>query len=286
MTLAELRKVCIDILSENGFSDPPFEFRLIARHVTGRKREDMSPLDEICDDDAAQIIRMCSSRRDGYPLQYMLGTWPFMDLELYVGEGVLIPRQDTEAVVETAVRHIRGMVRPLVMDLCSGTGAIALAIREMCPNATVMALEKEDEAYSYLTRNIEKTGLAVLPIHRDVFRYDDAPEDSTFDVIISNPPYIDEKLEGTLQKELSWEPRSALYTTGGGLRFFRYIAAYYKRTLKDGGLLIFEFGSDQADEVEAILRREGYDIVERIRDASGNDRGTVARNRSRPGKIL
>lgn len=286
MTYRELREKCIGILSDNEYCDVSFEVPILAELATGKKRGELFLDDEIDSFDCARLISLCSRRKEGYPLQYLIGKWDFMDLELNVGEGVLIPRQDTESVCEAALKYLEGINRPVVIDLCSGSGAIALAIKKHCPKRTVLALEKSEEAYRYLEKNIESTALEVLPIKYDVFRFDYVPEEGTFDMIVSNPPYIDRTLEGTLQKELSYEPREALYTSGGGLRFYKFIAEYFRRTLKDGGYLVFECGSDQYDRLQRIMSGYGYSIVEKITDLGGNDRGIVARYYHDHDKIL
>ena len=286
MTYRELKEMCISIMSRNEYCDPEFEFPLLAQAVTGKKRDELLFRDDLDSFDSSRIISLCSRRKEGYPLQYLLGKWDFMDLELNVGEGVLIPRQDTECVCETAIRYLETMNEPVVIDLCAGSGAIALAIKKHCPDRTVLALEKSEEAYGYLEKNIESTSLEVLPIRYDVFRFDYVPEEGTFDMIVSNPPYIDLSLEGTLQTELSYEPREALYTTGEGMRFYRFIAEYFRRALKDGGYVVFECGSDQYDRLERIMSGYGYTVVEKITDLAGNDRGIVARYFHDHDKIL
>jgi len=193
-----------------------------------------------------------------------------------VGEGVLIPRQDTEDVCLAAFEYIKQFDSPNVLDLCSGSGAIALAVKRYCPDATVMALEKFADAYGYLVKNIEKTGLPVLPVMGDVFNYDWIVEEETFDVIISNPPYINPDQQGKLQKEVGFEPSSALFAQEKGLRFYKFISKYYRPALKDGGYLIFEYGYDQAKAVRDILFDAEYRIIKEIVDTAGNPRGIIA----------
>ena len=189
---------------------------------------------------------------------------------------MLIPRRDTEDICLAAFDYIKQFDSPNVLDLCSGSGAIALAIKRYCPDATVMALEKFPEAYRYLLKNIEKTGLRVLPVLGDVFNYDWIVEEETFDVIISNPPYINPDQQGKLQTEVSFEPATALFAPDSGLRFYKFISKYYRQTLKDGGYLIFEYGYDQAKQVRDILFKAEYRIVREIVDTAGNPRGIIA----------
>jgi release factor glutamine methyltransferase len=281
----DLRKKCTDILKKNENSDVDFEFMELFQFVFGQKYSDFSDC-KLDESKIHELKSICEKRKDGYPLQYILGSWDFMDLTLSVGPGVLIPRQDTESVCRTAIKHIKKLAAPTVLDLCSGSGAIALAIKKHCPNATVLALEKDKDAFKYLKRNIEKTNLQVLAINEDVFKFDYAIESQSFDLIISNPPYIDENLKGTLQKELSFEPEQALYAGQRGLRFYDFIAQYYHDAIKDNGYLIFECGYDQFDNVKSIMLNYGYTFEEQIKDLAGNNRGIVCKAQSKQDKIL
>ncbi|MEG2192171.1 MAG: peptide chain release factor N(5)-glutamine methyltransferase [Oscillospiraceae bacterium] len=275
-TLLQVYTEMKNLLAENEIASASFEADCLIEFVLGGKRLDIGGDFLVPSEEEKQLIALCNKRREGYPLQYILKSWQFFDLELTVGEGVLIPRQDTETVCERAFTYIQKLRVPNVLDLCSGSGAIGLSIKKYCPNAVVSALEKSKEAYEYLLKNIQATGLAVLPILSDVFIFDDTVEDETFDVIISNPPYIREELQGKLQKEIDFEPPMALFAPKDGLRFYAFIIEYYKRTLKDGGLLIFEYGFDQKESVRYLLLRFDYRIIEEITDAGGNPRGIIA----------
>ena len=276
INLNTLFKQMTDILSPNEHCEPRFEANLLLEFVLGKTRLELGPMYEVGEKDSEKLIQLCQKRAGGYPLQYILGSWQFFDLELDVGEGVLIPRGDTEDVCLAAFEYINQMESPTVLDLCAGSGAIALAVKKYCPHSNVMALEKYPEAYEYLKRNIEKTGLRVLPVMGDVFRYDWIVEEETFDVIISNPPYINPDQQGKLQKEVEFEPATALFASDEGLRFYKFIAHYYKQCLKEGGYLVFEYGYDQAKAVRNLLLREEYKIVKEIVDTAGNPRGVVA----------
>ena len=268
-------KQMTEILSQNENCEPKFEANQLLEFVLGKTRLELGPVYQVQDKDMDRLYRLCEKRKDGYPLQYILGTWQFFDLELEVGEGVLIPRRDTEDVCLAAFDFINRIPCPNVLDLCTGSGAIALAVKRYCPHATVMALEKYPEAYSYLTKNIARTGLRVMPVLGDVFNYDWIVEEDTFDVIISNPPYINPDQQGKLQKEVSFEPSTALFAPDEGLRFYKFISHYYKHALKEGGYLIFEYGYDQAEKVRDLLFKEEYRIVKEIVDTAGNPRGII-----------
>jgi len=275
--LNDIYKAMQTILAENENSDRRFEANQLLQFVLGADRLTLGPDYEMTDEQKKKLIYLTHKRAGGYPLQYILGTWQFFDLELDVGEGVLIPRADTEDVVTAAIEVLKDTACPAVIDLCSGSGAIALAIKRFIPDASVVAVEKYDEAFAYLKRNIEKTGLMVLPVQYDVFRYDFVCDEEAFDLIISNPPYIDPRLEGKLQMEVFYEPGTALFAEDYGLRFYKFIAQYYRPALKDGGYLVFEHGYDQADAVKDILFKAKYTVVKSIVDTAGNPRGIIAR---------
>ncbi len=274
--LNTLLKQMTEILSANENCEPRFEANQLLEFVLGQNRLELGPAYQVSDVHCEKLLSLCEKRKSGYPLQYILGRWQFFDLDLEVGEGVLIPRRDTEDVCIAAFEYIQQFDSPNVLDLCSGSGAIALAVKRYCPSATVMALEKFPEAYSYLEKNIAGTGLRVLPVLGDVFNYDWIVEEETFDVIISNPPYINPDQQGNLQAEVGFEPETALFAPDKGLRFYKFIAKYYRPAIKDGGYLIFEYGYDQAKAVRDILFDAEYRIIKEIVDTAGNPRGIIA----------
>ena len=276
INLNTLFKQMTEILSRNENCEPKFEANQLLEFVLGKSRLDLGPMHQVTDADREKLVSLCEKRKNGYPLQYILGSWQFFDLELEVGEGVLIPRRDTEDVCTAAFEYIQQIDSPNVLDLCAGSGAIALAVKKYCPDSTVMAIEKYPEAFEYLKRNIYKTGLRVLPVMGDVFNYDWIVEEETFDVIISNPPYINPDQQGKLQTEVGYEPSTALFASDKGLRFYKFISKYYRPALKDGGYLVFEYGYDQAKAVRDILFDTEYRIVKEIVDTAGNPRGIIA----------
>lgn len=275
MNIFDLYKNLCTIISENENASPEFEADELIEFTLKEKRLNIPKDTHITQENCIKLLSLAKKRSTGYPLQYILGSWQFFDLNLHVGEGVLIPRSDTECVCEAAFKYIKQLNSPNVLDLCSGSGAIALAIKKYCPTANVAALEKSEKAYSYLVKNIQSTKLNVLPIKADLFTFDENIEDETFDVIISNPPYISQNLQGKLQKEVSFEPEMALFTTDEGVRFYKYIAEFYYKKIKSHGYLIFEYGYDQKDTVKAILYDFGFKAIEEIVDLGGNPRGII-----------
>ena len=269
------REMC-QLMAQNPNSDAAFEANQLIEFVLGKKRIELFAAD-IADSDAEKLLAYAQKRKEGYPLQYIIGRWQFFDMDLYVGEGVLIPRQDTETVCETAFEVIGKLENPKVMDLCSGSGCIALAVKRFCPEAAVTAVEKSDDAFSYLEKNIAHTQLDVTAVKADIFDYDKVVEENSVDVIISNPPYIHPDVKQTIQTEVSFEPEMALFAEEEGLLFYRYISKNYRRVLKEGGYLVFEYGFDQQQAVRNILTEDGYTIIREITDLGGNPRGVVAK---------
>ncbi|MEG1894809.1 MAG: peptide chain release factor N(5)-glutamine methyltransferase [Oscillospiraceae bacterium] len=276
VTMTKVFNDLTQLLAQNPNADPRLESQLLFEFVTGKPRRQQEADFAVTQEQWEKLAELAQKRIEGYPIQYILGKWQFFDLELLVGEGVLIPRCDTEAVCEEAFKIIGEMENPNILDLCSGSGAIALAIKKRFPKATVAALEKSDAAYEYLEKNIEYNRLTVLAIKGDVFLFDENIEDESFEVIISNPPYISEKQMENLQKEVTYEPKMALFAADHGLRFYKFIAKNYRDKLKEKGYLIFEYGFDQQEWVKGILLDEGYRIVSEFKDLEGNNRGVVA----------
>lgn len=275
MVINELYRQMCTLIGENSDSDPSFEANQLIEYVLGKKRIELLGAD-ICEEDVQKLMHYAQQRKEGYPLQYIIGKWYFFDMELLVGEGVLVPRQDTETVCEAAFEVINKIEAPAVLDLCSGSGCIALAVKKYCPHASVTAVEKSEDAYTYLLKNKEYTGFDITPLKADVLTLDKDLDADSVDVIVSNPPYIHPSLRGKLQTEVNHEPEMALFAEEDGLLFYRHIANEYKTVLKKNGYLVFEYGFDQQTAVRNILRDAGYTVIKEIIDLGGNPRGVVA----------
>ena len=251
-------------------SEPVYEAKQIIMHIT-----DLTPTQILTDYakvlSEAQFDTLCDilyMRKMGEPLQYIFGEWEFYGLKFKVGEGVLIPRADTEILCEKAIEYIKD--KPLrVIDLCSGSGCIAAAVAKNCNNAFVFALEKDSKAYSYLLDNIKTLNLNVTPILSDVLEYKTTEK---YDVILSNPPYIKTEVIGTLQKEVLKEPRMALDGGEDGLFFYREISKKAKDLLCENGKIFFEIGFDQAKAVTEILKENSFENIKIINDYNGLNR--------------
>lgn len=232
---------------------------------------------EISDADVATALSLASSVKGGYPVQYVAGCWPFMDFEVQIGEGVLIPRDDTVAVAETAIEACPANAR--VLDLCAGSGILGIAIARKCA-AEVVGVELCDAAFEYLKVNMSLLAPECRPVEADVFTYQSELADGEFDLIVCNPPYLtDEEYEAS-QPELFHEPRQALC---GGLKYYEHIIPAYRRCLKDGGSMVFEIGSGQAEAVCRLFEENGYLPARVVKDLGGNDRAVISAVEKTPG---
>ena len=219
---------------------------------------------------AQQLTQWVQRRIEGEPLQYILGEWEFYGLPLRVGPGVLIPRPDTETAVEAALELLQGKDRPVIADLCSGSGAIALALWSQCPGAEVYGVELSSEALPYLRENVsalcQGDRMPVQVIAGDILKGVKLPP---LDLLISNPPYLTPQEMGELSPEVEREPSMALLGGADGLLFYQEITCLYRENIKPGGALVFEVGYRQADQVMEILQAAGFCQVGCHKDLGG-----------------
>lgn len=223
--------------------------------------------------DGATLEDRVTRRLRGEPLQYLLGEWEFWGVTLAVGEGVLIPRPDTEVLVEEGLAALQGAKAPRVLDLCAGSGCVALALAKERPDAAVTALEWDPAAYAYLEKNIAALGSEVTPVRADVL----APPPvgmGPFDLITANPPYLTAEEMAALSPEVRREPPQALLGGEDGLAFYRAIRDRWLPLLAPGGALALEIGWKQAADVCGIFAP----YAPRVRkDYGGNDRVVTLR---------
>lgn len=222
---------------------------------------------------AARYRAFAAERAGGRPLQYILGTWPFLGLELRVGEGVLIPREETELLVRTAAERTGGLPGPRAVDLCAGTGAVALGYALLRPDARVTAVEWYGEAFSYLLENIRESGRNPVEAQRlDVLDPASAERFSGLDAVLSNPPYVRAGEIPALQPEVRREPHTALDGGADGLVFYRAIARHWIPRLRPGGVAAVEIGEEQARAVSALFASAGLVRLRVDRDFNGLER--------------
>ena len=264
-------------LTAAGCPDADFDAGELFRLVTGQdaRLADM-PLTA---EQAAKLEALTARRATREPLQYLCGSWPFLDFELAVGPGVLCPRADTEVVAEAAAQMLAGVQAPKVLDLCAGTGCLGLGVKRFCPEADVTCVEKSPEAFRYLKKNAVsalKQGTA-RAVEGDLFNYWQGLPEGELDLIVSNPPYLTAAEMQQLQPEVAREPAMALEAGKDGLVFYRALAEHYQNALRPGGALALEIGWQQREAVTALLAANGWVDIACRKDYGGNDRCILAR---------
>lgn len=249
-----------------------FEANLIVKTVLNLSSLDvvLKGKEAVLDVDLKKIEEYSKRRISGEPLQYILGTQEFMGLEFRVNPSVLIPRGDTEILVEHILEHFGG--KPInVLDLCTGSGCIAISLAHFNKNALVTAVDISPDAIECAKENARILGVSDRVSFRvdDIFSMDFFGK---FDLIVSNPPYIESEIIPTLSGTVKdFEPLSALDGGADGLRFYRYITKIAPRLLNKNGLLAFEIGYNQKDAVVSILE-DSFCNINTIKDYGNCDR--------------
>ena len=277
MTIRQFQRTLEQDLAALGAESPRFDAAQLLRWLSGQDQAWLiAHTGDACPEDwQARSVDALHRLESGEPLQYLLGEWEFYGLPLAVGPGVLIPRADTETIVETCLLALAPVPDPAIWDLCSGSGAIALALASRRPDARILAAELSEEALPYLRQNI--AALApdqVTAVQTDVLTQ---LPDGLCDLIVSNPPYITGADMQTLSPQVRREPELALYGGEDGLRFYRQLTHSCYDHLRPGGWLIFEIGYDQGESVPALLRQRGFDQVFCRNDLAGVPRCAAGR---------
>lgn len=268
MTLSEITKK----LADAGIESARFE-ALVLIEALEKVPRSRAIADPCADYVSAELISAVEKRAERYPLQYILGEWEFCGLTFEVDENCLIPRPDTEILVDAAVRAMPKNGR--LLDLCTGSGCVAAAVLTMAGNgATGVAVELMPGTAALAARNMARLGLSERCTVLCADLREGVPEGEKFDVITANPPYISVDEMGTLEAELSFEPRVALTDEGDGLSLYEDIIRIYKDKLNPGGVMLLEHGYAQAEAVCEIARRHGM-ACETRRDFAGNARVAV-----------
>ena len=246
----------------------PQEARDIIFFVTGLNSQEqlLNYKKELTDNEENKVKDILFKRINGYPLQYILGKWTFMGRDFSLGEGVLIPRDDTEVVVLSVIPYLKQNNKARIIDLCSGSGIIAVTLKCMFPQCEVHALELSEKAMPYLKRNIESLAPDVILHQGDLNLLFEQFKDNYFDLVISNPPYIESEVIPTLQTEVQKEPKMALDGGTDGLDFYRSITQKWSNKLKPGGMMAFELGEGQFDMVKAMMKEKGFENISEYKD--------------------
>ncbi len=272
MVISETVLSAAKLLAENA----RFEAELLVMNVLGISRSELvlHGKSEVTADEHEKIIKFANRRKSGEPLQYILGECEFMSLQFSVSPGVLIPRADTETLVETVIENCEDSMK--VIDICSGSGCIGISIAHYVKDILVDMVDISDKAVETAKKNIAANGVGERVKVKKMDILNEYPLEK-YDIAVSNPPYIETEVIDTLQTEVKdYEPLIALDGGNDGLIFYQRIIDTASNFLKNNGLLAFEIGYNQGESVKAMMS-ENFKNVELIKDLCGNDRVVIGR---------
>ena len=275
MKINELLNKGAEVLSENLTDiNPRFESELLLSFVLKKERIFLAVHrnDEVNEENSAIFFDFIDRRKNGEPVSYITGTKEFMSLDFYVSEGVLIPRPDTETLCTHIIDNFKGSGYRM-LDLCTGSGAIAVSLAKYIKDTLVDAVDISDICIETAKKNAIKNGVSdfINVIKADVLA--GFKTDAKYDCIVSNPPYIKSEVIPTLMKDVrDFEPLSALDGGNDGLIFYEKISNFAPSLLKENGMLSFEVGHDQAEEVKEIMIRNGFKDICFVKDLAGVNR--------------
>ncbi len=271
MRYADLYAQGKDTLEKADIAEAALDARLLLEFVCKTDRTTLfaHPEIEVSQEQQERFEALIAKRSEHIPLQHLTGQQDFMGLTFAVNEHVLIPRQDTEILVEEVMRDLHDGVH--ILDMCTGSGCILLSLLHYSNDTTGVGADLSVETLKVAQANAERLGMSerVRFVHSDLFE----AIDEKFDLIVSNPPYIRTDVIETLMPEVrDHDPRMALDGTADGLYFYRRIIEESEYYLKRGGQLFFEIGHDQAEDVSSLMQSHGYKEIEIKKDYAGLDR--------------
>lgn len=277
MTIKELMNQGVIMLKNENIESPKVKARMVLEHTLKKTREYLIVYDnkEITPQDRDEYIRNIKRLIQGEPLQYITGMQEFMKLKFLVNKNVLIPRQDTEILVEEVVKIAQNIESPEILDLCTGSGAIAVSVAKYVKGARVTAVDISMGALDVARKNARFNGVSdrIEFIQSDMFK---KLKNRKFDIIVSNPPYIPTMCIKTLPKDVQKEPIIALDGGQSGLVFYEEIAKEGFKYLNEGGFICLEIGYDQRRQVWGIFDDAGiYTGTYCKKDLCENDRVIV-----------
>lgn len=278
LTYAELYRWGCEQLSDAGIDEAKTEARLLLEWCCNTEYSTLLAHGDrsISVDEYERYAACIDTRKTHVPLQHITGEQDFMGLTFTVNKNVLIPRQDTEVLVEEVMRHLHDGMH--ILDMCTGSGCILLSLLRYSNDCTGVGVDLSETALQVAAQNTERIlGTQALEEHRVTLRqgnlFEGMDAEEPFDIIVSNPPYIRTDIIETLMPEVrEHEPHSALDGHEDGLFFYRSIIEQADRFLTGGGMLFFEIGYDQGEEVSRLMEEAGYMDIEVIRDFAGLDR--------------
>jgi len=263
-------------LADNGIEESRAEARLIVGSISGLNIEQILSGEKITDEAERKILEIAKERIEtGKPIQHLLGFTYFMGKKFKVNENVLIPRDETELLVRKALEIIEKHNAKDILDIGTGSGCIACSIALNAPDTQVLGTDISTAALSTAIENAQDLRL----INRAIFRKSDLFSNvrEKFDIIVSNPPYIPLQEKDCLQKEVGFDPESALFTKDReGLEFYERIIKEAPDFLNPGGAVIFEVGQGQAQKVKVLFEKSGFKNISTIKDLAGIERVVCA----------
>lgn len=278
MTIKELLNQAVIMLKNENIDAPKNKARMLLQATLKKSREYLMIYDnkEVENIDRDRYIKNVKRLILGEPLQYITGIQEFMKLNFLVTKDVLIPRPDTEILVEEVIRKAENISNPVILDLCTGGGAIAVSLAKYIKNVHICAVDISSKALEIAKKNAELNGVKnnIEFIESNLF---DKIKERKFDIIVSNPPYIETETIKTLSKDVQSEPKIALDGGKDGLDFYRKIADSGSKYLNRQGYICLEIGYNQRIAVRQILEnKKRYVNINCIKDLCGNDRVITA----------
>ena len=256
-----------------GMADPTLEARELVCFAAGKDKARLLRDGSLYASPEVEEAAWALARRRlaGEPVAYLIGEWEFYGLPLDISESVLIPRPDTEVLVEQALSRLQGVSEPRILDLCAGSGCVGLALAKHLPGSRVVLGELDEGALRICRQNIRRNDLTGRVVSLQMNALEKPPAHlGEFDAIVSNPPYIpDGDIAGLDVSVRDYEPHLALRGGEDGLDFYRAICAQWRTALRADGRLLFEVGIGQADDVLRIMRSCGFGDVEITPDLNG-----------------
>lgn len=275
MTIKEMLSKGMIMLKGNNIDSPKLKARLLLQYILKKPRQYLIVYDneQVGKKEQWEYFVNIEKLTKGVPLQHITHQQEFMKMDFYVDENVLIPRPDTEILVEEVIKIAKKMQKPKILDLCTGSGAIAISIAKNVPEAEVHAIDISSNALEIAKKNAKELGAKVKFIKSNLFN---KMENTKFDIIVSNPPYIKKADINNLSQEVRKEPELALDGGYDGLDFYRKITEQAIEYLKFGSYLCYEIGYDQKEDVIEIIKNQGnYSNTYSKKDLGGNDRVIV-----------
>ena len=279
MNIQQLLNKGYEILKENNVDSYMIDCQLLLSKVLRVDRLSIIVNRDLIveEDKIDEFLGLINLRKNKMPIKYILGNSEFMGIDFIVRPGVLIPRPDTEILVEEVLKLIEENKFTKICDVCCGSGAIGVSIGKLNESTKVECYDISDTACEVTDENIKALALQerVKVVHSDLLQ-EAILSKKIFEVIVSNPPYIREAVIPTLMEDVkNFEPYIALSGGRDGLEFYKRITAESIDTLIKGGILAFEIGHDQKEEVSGILHENGFSNIRCIKDLAGNDRVIV-----------